>query len=146
MGPISGANVIGGNLEIEFPIALTGNNSTPILFFEVSPHNNPVKSLSSNNLTEMTLTKSSSNLNVYEESSKIKLYPNPTKDKIKVDLGIINNEPIHVQLMNADGKVLNKFYSKGTNLTIDLSVYERGVYYLAIDSESGTEFFKVMRL
>lgn len=61
------------------------------------------------------------------------LYPNPAKDKVKLELDNLNNAPCSIMIYDVTGRnVLNKELGNAEkiNETIDLSQLEKGIYEL----------------
>lgn len=79
-----------------------------------------------------------------EEISKadeIIIYPNPTTDKIylTIDEKSIGNRAVIYSVM---GQELNSFTLNNTDITLDVSNYQNGVYFLKITTKSGYKTYK----
>jgi hypothetical protein len=76
----------------------------------------------------------------------IKIYPNPVKDKLTIDVENKNTEDINFSLTNSLGQLID-INSKiaNTKLEIDTSELPSGVYYLKIQNNSGQEEFKIIK-
>lgn len=64
-----------------------------------------------------------------EPSVGVRIYPNPTKDIITVNVNGLNLNELKLQLFDITGKEL--LFKKG-NLTLDLTEYPKGVYHLKL--------------
>jgi len=131
-------------------VTLTGNDATPILFFEAYPIGSSVKSPQSSEQETILVAeklrseKLDSTLN--DEFVLLKVAPNPTSGKIMVSLELPRNSSATYKILNPNGAVLSKKEVIEPNFSIDLSVYRRGVYYLVVQTDSKTEIRKIVRL
>jgi len=74
-------------------------------------------------------------------NSVINLYPNPTHDQVTITM----NAPVAmVEVFDAQGKLLNVLTVEN-NGQVDLSNYERGVYYLRIKTENDSSLHRVVK-
>jgi hypothetical protein len=75
---------------------------------------------------------------ISKNSSGINIYPNPTKDYITVRL-IGGSEFDLAKVCDINGRVLKvESVHRRSLLTIDMSIYNRGVYFLQVISKRGT--------
>ena len=75
----------------------------------------------------------------FVKPTEINVYPNPTKDKINIDLPLnFTNKKATISIISADGKLISKQASMIPNklLTIDLSALSNGTYVLIIETEN----------
>lgn len=73
----------------------------------------------------------------FTTQSSVKVYPNPTNDKLLVDLSQANGVANTLILTDLQGKVLSQ-QEAHTNLeTIDMSLYTTGIYLLNVQPKSG---------
>lgn len=78
------------------------------------------------------------------ESILIKVYPNPTTDKLFVQAD--NETGYNYQVINSNGVTLVGGNSKLDTQEIDFTSYASGVYYLSISSEKGEiKKFKIIK-
>ena len=80
------------------------------------------------------------------KNTKLTVYPNPTKDIIKISLSVsMRNEPANICLFSIDGRLLSKkrITALGQTETIDLSRYPEGKYILKIDADNELKSKKV---
>ncbi len=72
--------------------------------------------------------------------SSIKIYPNPVKDI----LTITNTENITVKILSVSGSLL-KEQSSSSNITLDLSFLNSGIYILEISNLKGKKTTKILK-
>ena len=77
--------------------------------------------------------------------NNINIYPNPTKDKITIDLGtnVISNTSI--QVIDLLGKTLLQQIVKSSKTTINLNNYSKGIYLIKINNLSNNKVYKVVK-
>jgi PKD repeat protein len=93
---------------------------------------------------EVTKTVTISSLSVNDDIlSPFKIYPNPTKDIINIEVG--NTENYSVTLYSILGQKVKSF-DKIINNRISLSEIERGTYFLEISSRNTSQIKKVIKL
>lgn len=70
------------------------------------------------------------------------MYPNPTSNFITVSgTDTINS----YQLIDAQGRILVSSTNNDSNLKIDVSNYSKGIYYLKMNFDKGTNTEKVIK-
>ena len=77
----------------------------------------------------------------------IEIYPNPTQDKLIVDLELLSNSDIDVLFTDLSGKILKKISKKDFSLGIielDLHVFNNGIYNCTIKTHDKTYNRKVV--
>jgi hypothetical protein len=74
-------------------------------------------------------------VDVAEQSLKVNLYPNPTRDWISVDL-TGTSSPCRMQLFDGFGNLMMESVSETINRKMDLSALPPGVYLLVIRAEN----------
>ncbi len=73
---------------------------------------------------------------------KITISPNPTSDKVTVE----GPEKLtEVVLTDMNGRTLEVFSVNGTRLSVNLSAYENGAYFLKISTASGTQLERIVK-
>ncbi len=114
----------------------------------------PTLRFDGNNETQTTVVKSKSNIrnnrtvgikNQLVNSNAIQVYPNPSNDKFYVELNS-NNLIINAEVISSKGDVVIKTSIDKNNSVIDLSIFEKGVYYLKLNSNTTTEVIKLIKL
>jgi surface protein len=73
-------------------------------------------------------------LNENNNDEVISIYPNPTKDKIHVNIGSVNLEPqTNIEIYNTLGQLLlTKDINPHTQTELDISHLAKGIYYLCV--------------
>ncbi len=85
---------------------------------------------------QYTMISGMGNINI---GSLIKIYPNPAKDYlfIKVrDMDMIQNPETGITIFNSLGKIVYQSHNIATNQTIDISNYQKGIYFITIGNET----------
>ncbi len=79
-------------------------------------------------------------------SGKLKIYPNPASQMISIEFNESAAPVLEIQLFNALGKMLYQSEMDGSGLqTIDLSGYEKGLYFIRIKGDDFTESGKFIK-
>ena len=79
-----------------------------------------------------------------EDSKEMHLYepyPNPTTDVITISIG---NETADITICNSFGKILKTFESTSGSTTIDLSDYDKGIYFVTVRTAGHVETNKII--
>jgi len=82
---------------------------------------------------------SCTSLNITEYNSKIKLYPNPTSDKIYIESLLINH---NAEIFDLNGKLMLSKLIDSDVATIDVSNLTTGIYFIKISNEIVGKFVK----
>jgi hypothetical protein len=107
-----------------------------------------------NNETQTTVVKSKSNIrnnrtvgitNQTSNSNLLYVYPNPSNDKFYVKY-YNQKHQVLAEVITSKGDVIFKTTLDKTNSVIDLSAFEKGVYYLKINSNEKTEVVKLIKM
>ena len=80
-------------------------------------------------------------INEPEIDDLIKIYPNPTKDRLNIEFTNNANKVEKLSIFNTLGQMIYIKEGKGLNvkiIEIDLSKYKTGIYYLYLKTEDGT--------
>lgn len=88
-----------------------------------------------------------SNIETKIQKQFLKIYPNPTKDKINIEFFDKPISDFEIVLYNNHGSKLNHFYYKKNEqaLTIDFNKYKSGIYLLRINSGNNSSSFKIVK-
>jgi len=79
------------------------------------------------------------------------VYPNPAHNTTTVSLGLPKEDNINVRLLNTKGEtvavIFNGRMSGGKHdLPVDLSTVPSGAYYVIVETKTGTQHFKLIKL
>ena len=77
------------------------------------------------------------------KAQKYQVYPNPTKEFLKLEFE--ENGKKYIRLSNLNGSLLFETKINGYEATLDLSGFYSGVYLLSITSESGSFNQKIVK-
>lgn len=80
--------------------------------------------------------------------NSLKLYPNPTKGIISIDLTASKQADFKISFFSVDGKVIMvKDYNKTATISesLDLSRFAIGVYYMKIESENQNAIYSIIK-
>jgi dienelactone hydrolase len=81
--------------------------------------------------------------NEIEEKTEIIIYPNPTKDIIKINN--LSKETV-IEVVNSLGQIVfKKTYSNHTEIEIDFSKYSNGIYYIKVIEENTIVVRKIIK-
>lgn len=72
----------------------------------------------------------------------VKIYPNPTKDVIKIET---NNTIKNIQLYDVQGRVLQTVMPNQNAAIIDVSAKATGIYFLKVTTANGTKTEKLIK-
>ena len=79
-------------------------------------------------------------------SSDLTIYPNPTHENLTISTQSANNNPLtELMLYNTQGKLLYKDKNNNNTNTINMSMYDKGIYLLIIMIEGNRKEFKVIK-
>ena len=83
--------------------------------------------------------------NDYHQASRnIKIYPNPTKNQITINIPQ-NKEITHIKLFNTAGITIKTIHTSNINEVLNLNNLSSGLYFLKINSKNYIETFKVVK-
>jgi len=112
----------------------------------------PTLRLDGNNEIQTVVVKSKSNIrnnrtvgvnNKFNTSNSFIVYPNPSNGKFKVILKD-ENQQISAEVISSKGdKILNTLINK-SNSSLDLSLFDKGIYYLKLKTSNGIEVVKLV--
>ena len=152
-----------GNGFLDFPDTLTGDESAPILFFKMYPNDDtflsPLKSnefetslplgfvkdekISTIEMTNWVIEEKSVNS---KNSLKIVASPNPTQEKINVQITYPSEAVFEWSLVNENGQPLLNGVESSIIFEIDLSYFTSGTYFLNVKSGQETCTTKIIKL
>ncbi|PBQ34029.1 hypothetical protein CNR22_20350 [Sphingobacteriaceae bacterium] len=77
--------------------------------------------------------------------SNMNIYPNPVKDKLKLDFSGFETNKITLQLINSLGQTVCSFDNSIQYKEIDLSNFPAGLYYLKVQDGNKHKVFKILK-
>jgi hypothetical protein len=152
-----------GNGFLQFPDTLTGNESAPILFFKMYPNDDtflsPLQSnefetslplgfvkdekISTIEMTNWVIEDKSVNS---QNSLKILASPNPTQEKINVQVMNSSETVLEWSLVHENGQSILSGVESSIIFEIDLSYFTSGTYFLNVKSGQETCTTKIIKL
>ncbi len=73
-----------------------------------------------------------------ELQEQIKLYPNPSENRLFIEIKPASNSPFHASITNTLGQILIVAECSNAISEIDLSLLNSGIYYVILRSDSGS--------
>jgi hypothetical protein len=152
-----------GNGFLQFPDTLKGNESAPILFFKMYPNDDtflsPLQSnefetslplgfvkdekISTIEMTNWVIEDKSVNS---QNSLKILASPNPTQEKINVQVMNSSETVLEWSLVHENGQSILSGVESSIIFEIDLSYFTSGTYFLNVKSGQETCTTKIIKL
>ncbi|MBK7939132.1 MAG: T9SS type A sorting domain-containing protein, partial [Lewinellaceae bacterium] len=74
----------------------------------------------------------------------IHIYPNPASDFCKIEFPGFSNEPVHLSVFDASGKLVRSLAIAQQNSVLDLQEFNAGLYYLKIEKHATNYFQKLV--
>jgi hypothetical protein len=84
-------------------------------------------------------------VNEYSNSKAMTVYPTKTSGIVNVELKNPEKKMSDLNLLDMNGKLLQKYGPNSSKVVLDISEYPPGIYYVEIRSDKKQEFFKVFR-
>lgn len=85
-------------------------------------------------------------INELIETFSITIYPNPTHENLTISTQSASNNPFtELMLYDTQGKLLYKDKNNNNTNTINMSMYDKGIYLLIIMIEGKRKEFKVIK-
>lgn len=79
--------------------------------------------------------------------TNLSIYPNPASEKISVDVTLQKSTSMKLQLLDLSGKVIKESYEANVsgkiNRSIELTTLAKGIYFVKISTDNGTEVRKI---
>lgn len=80
-------------------------------------------------------------VNSTKQEKKINIYPNPTNGNFTINSNFPDTEKIEITITNCIGQVVdNKKYKYSSQLNVDLSEKQKGIYFIEIKTDKQTSF------
>lgn len=84
--------------------------------------------------------------NVDDTDRKLFLHPNPVVNEFNIQLSTSENQPVNVEIVSIDGKILYKAKISGTsNFHVDFSQFQSGFYLCRINNGLSVETIKFLK-
>jgi hypothetical protein len=86
---------------------------------------------------------SNNTIGLYENSSneQVNIYPNPADDRIEISFP----ENSQIEILNIEGQVLRKIYAEDNHLSIDISTFAKGIYFMKVKNDNGVTVKKFIK-
>ncbi len=129
------------NAEMEYPEGLTLDASDNIYIGDT--YNDRVREI--NAIPEKKVT----GINPVHVANNIETYPNPTSNTINIKFGSdMSSGDAVIKVSDVTGRELinmNKYITAGSNLSIDISSFPAGMYFVAFNEGQYSEVTKVVK-
>jgi len=79
-----------------------------------------------------------------KEFPNLKMYPNPVKDYLSIDVGDSNVSNVEISIIDLSGKIVYCKKSNNTVNTIDVSSYNSGLYFVEVKTSRGIQKLKLL--
>lgn len=83
----------------------------------------------------------------YQSVVSFELFPNPTYGELSVEVALVNTQDYTISVLNALGqtiKQIQQVYTSGEKISIDLSEFNPGIYFVSLQTSSGYKVKRVM--
>ena len=80
---------------------------------------------------------------IYDVQQNVSIYPNPTSGNVTLDLSGLNART--VELFSMNGQLLNSMVPTTETMTLSLSQYANGIYFVRIYSDKGVTTQKIVK-
>ncbi len=82
----------------------------------------------------------------FQKEAALKIYPNPSKNKVTLIFQDNSKNERDISLIDNNGSLLRNYSSKEKEISINLSTYSNGIYYLSIVEENICIKRKIIKL
>jgi len=82
-----------------------------------------------------------SGINEFGNSSDISIFPNPASNSITIE----TPQKSFIEILNPQGQLIQRINTCGNNLTIDVSAFAKGLYFVKIKTEEGFAIEKFVK-
>ena len=80
-----------------------------------------------------------------DNTINVKIYPNPTKDYVKVEIPDGDNSACEVSVYNLSGKKLHSSTKSGGYFDLDFTQYSNGIYILQINKNGKKSAWRILK-
>ena len=97
-----------------------------------------------NGLFKSILAQWGLDINEYSQETKVKVYPNPTNDRLYIETETETND---ITIYDVYGRVQNLRISESQNLriSIDVAKLNAGIYFIKINTEEGNIVKRIIK-
>ena len=142
--PIRDIDVRYSELPSGIPYEIT--DTVSYLFYQVIKNGNTIVKTGEENIFEDCRNSVADNTNIKEiQQANVKVYPNPAKERITLDLPFDGNGNVDVQIFNVLGVNVLSQQAKGEQINIDVQALPAGVYVLKIQTDKEIITKKVVK-
>jgi hypothetical protein len=124
-----------GYQELTQPLVDTSNYLTPVTGQMGVPGFNSVVNSPTSMQLQNCLGKS---LSGSSNPMRLRLFPNPTSTTINIELIGSNDMKSHYRILDATGKLILKGEATTSNVSVDVSSLENGLYFFVIEGNGRT--------
>jgi len=78
------------------------------------------------------------------KANRLFIFPNPTKDLLTI--GTVNSDHYSIEITSLNGQLINSSEMVGTSHQIDLSSFQKGIYFITIRTEDFVTMRKIIKL
>jgi len=121
-------------------IEVSGNKDAGDYYFDVTVTND---NCDDSDIIKVTIN-NITGVNEISLDNSIKIYPNPAKDFITIDFVNTNKSETYIEIYNILGNLKEKKQVISVSEKINISDYERGIYFIKIINESDTIMKKIV--
>ena len=75
------------------------------------------------------------NLNIY-------VFPNPATDRLNIE----SKQQSSIEVFNVEGQIIKSFVADNTHSIIDISSFEKGIYFVKVITENGTDIRRFVKM
>lgn len=75
----------------------------------------------------------------------VSIFPNPTNGKITVEIADANKEAYTITLLDALGREITTKNTMTNSISLDLSEYQKGVYFVCVSNDSNQTTYRVVK-
>lgn len=79
------------------------------------------------------------------EVSTVKIYPNPTQDKLQIKVAASSTKPVEVSIFNTNGILMERRTIEDSTTTWDVSHYASGIYFMYVNRSGMRTVHKVIK-
>jgi hypothetical protein len=97
------------------------------------------------NWTTMLLRRANTTGIAGKEITQVKVYPNPVKDKLMIEVSGNQGKNAQAVLTSLSGQVLGNITINGATTELDMASYPAGIYFIKYTDSNSTEIIKISK-